>query len=413
MSKLSARKVSALMTKPGRHSDGDRLYLEVPKNPAHSRYWVFMYTSPADHKQREMSLGRADLVTLAEARDAAMDARRLIAKGRDPRAARDAARAAKAAEQARKTFGEVALELIASKRKGWKPSHQADQAEQWERLGPLKATPKRKEWKGHAAAIWNRDVDSIVIADVLAVLKTLSAWPDTAVRVRLRIEAVLDAAKARGLRSGDNPAAWKGNLAHLLPQRPKIFPHHAALPYQDVSAFVAELRHNTQTAGPLALEFCILTAARTSEVRFARWSEFDLDAKVWTVPPSRMKAGQEHRVPLSQRACEIIEECTAHRINDWVFPGRVRKQPMGENAMHALAAEYGVTVHGFRSSFRDWSGDETSFPREVCEQALAHTIGGVEGAYRRGDALEKRRVLMDAWANYIEPRHGNVVNLRA
>jgi integrase len=247
----------------------------------------------------------------------------------------------------------------------------------------------------------------------LGVLKPLwQSIPETASRLRGRIEAVLDFAKARGLRSGENPALWKGNLAHLLPKRAKSRGHHGAMDYADVPAFVAGLR-SLESVAARALEFVILTAGRSGEVRFAKWYEIDIDAKVWTVPAGRMKMGQVHRVPLCDRAVAIIEEQATYRCNDFIFPGRLSNQAIGENVMSMLCPD-GATVHGFRSSFRDWCGDQTSFPREIAEAALAHAVGNaVEAAYRRGDALEKRRALMESWASYCEPDSGgNVIPIR-
>ena len=224
---------------------------------------------------------------------------------------------------------------------------------------------------------------------------------------------MLDYGKANGLRSGENPAAWRGHLALILPKRQKLSRgHHAAMPYPDIPGFLGKLRE-VESIHALALEFLILTAARSGEVLGATWDEIDIDAKVWIIPASRMKAGREHRVPLSARAMEIVERMAEIRTGDLVFPGQRRRRPLSGAAMGALVT--GATVHGFRSSFRDWAGEETSFPREIAEQALAHATGdATERAYRRGDALEKRRGLMEAWANYCEPAGaGNVVPLRA
>jgi integrase len=392
--KLTPRTVASLK-EPGRYSDGDRLYLAISKTAAGtiSKRWSFMFKFGG--KQREAGFGSANQVSLAEARKEAAKARDLLAKRIDPLAAKWAAieadKAAAAAKEARRTFGEVALDLIKSKHKSWRPN----------------------DFERHAALIWQKPVDSIDVADVLAVLKSLSATPDTASRVRGRIENVLDAAKVRGLRQGENPAAWRGNLAHLLPKRPKANNHHAAMPYEAIPAFVAGLR-KIESVAAMALEFTILTAVRTGEARFARWSEIDMEAHIWVIPASRMKAGQEHRVPLARRAIELLEELAENRHNDWIFPGRLRNAPIGENAMFHLMP-HGMTVHGFRSSFRDFAGNETNAAHEVCEQALAHTIGGVEAAYRRGDALAKRAALMEAWARHCVPTgaDANVVPLRA
>jgi integrase len=233
--------------------------------------------------------------------------------------------------------------------------------------------------------------------------------PETASRLRGRIEAVLDYAKANGLRSGENPAAWRGHLALILPKRQKLSRgHHAAMPYGDLPELIAKLR-DTESIHALALEFLILTAGRSGEVLGATWDEIDFDAKVWVIPASRMKAGREHRIPLSGRAVEIVERMAEIRTGVLVFAGKRRRRPLSGAAMGALVT--GATIHGFRSSFRDWCGEETSFPREIAEQALAHATGdATERAYRRGDALERRRGLMQAWAQFCEPgAESNVV----
>jgi integrase len=241
--------------------------------------------------------------------------------------------------------------------------------------------------------------------------------PETANRLRGRIEMVLDAAKAQGLRFGENPATWKGNLAHLLSKRQRVARgHHAAMPYADVPAFMVDLRARDAVASR-ALEFTILCAARTGEVLGARWDEIDLDRGVWTVPANRMKAGREHRVPLSGRALEILREMHEGREGDYVFPGQNPGKPLGPRALKITVLRRmkveGATVHGFRSSFRDWAGNETGYPRDLIETALAHVIGDqAEQAYRRSDALEKRRALMESWAGYCAEPSGIVVPLR-
>jgi integrase len=226
-------------------------------------------------------------------------------------------------------------------------------------------------------------------------------------RLRARIEAVLDAAGAQGHRVGDNPARWRGHLQHLLPKRAKLDRgHHAALPYAEVPAFMARLRE-IDTVTARALEFAILTAGRSSEIYGARWSEIDLEAKVWTIPAERMKAAREHRVPLCERAAEIVAHLAGMKLGEFVFAGHRRGKPLSHVAMAKVIDRMGVTgatIHGFRSAFRDWAGNETHHPREVAEAALAHVVGdAAEQAYRRGDALEKRRLLMSAWGNYCEP----------
>jgi len=231
--------------------------------------------------------------------------------------------------------------------------------------------------------------------------------PETASRLRGRIETVLDAAKAKGHigRNEANPARWRGHLDKLLPRPSKLSRgHHAAMPYADVPAFVAEIRQRAATAAR-ALEFCILTATRSSEALRAAWEEIDLDAKVWTIPAERMKAGRPHRVPLSGRAAEILKEMGAGRSGDFVFPGQRPGRPLSNMALEMFLrrAQSEYTTHGFRSSFRDWAGNETTFPRELAEHALAHVIGDkAEQAYRRSDALTRRRELMEAWARYCE-----------
>jgi integrase len=251
--------------------------------------------------------------------------------------------------------------------------------------------------------------DEIDTEAVLGVLKPI--WiekPETASRLRGRIEAVLNAAKAQGHRSGENPAAWRGHLFHLLPKRSKLSRgHHAAMAYRDIPALMEKIRADLGMAA-LALKVCILTAARTGEILGAKWSEIGWQEKVWTIPATRMKAARQHRVPLSDAATTVLEKLSTSRTCDFVFPSPRGKRPLSHVAMAKVLTRLGVigaTVHGFRSAFRDWAGNETSFPREVAEAALAHVIGDkAEQAYRRSDALEKRRKLMDAWAAYCEPR---------
>jgi integrase len=394
LKRLTARTV-ATMTKPGRHADGGNLYLTISRAGAGvSRRWTFLYSLAG--KQREAGFGPASTVTLAEAREKAAGYRSMLAKGIDPL---DAKKAGQEAAAARKTFGQCADELIKSKRREWRSEVHAGQ---W-----------RTTIDDYCGPILDKPVDAINTQAVLGVLQPV--WgriPETASRLRGRIEAVLDYGKANGLRSGENPAAWRGHLALILPKRQKLSRgHHAAMPYPDIPEFLGKLRE-VESIPALALEFTILTAARLGEVLGATWDELDLEGKVWTIPASRTKAGREHRVPLSSRAVEILERMAEIRTGDLVFAGQRRRRPLSGAAMGALVT--GATIHGFRSSFRDWAGEETSFPREIAEQALAHATGGaVEQAYRRGDALEKRRALMEAWANYCEPRaSGNVVAMR-
>lgn len=394
--KLTARQIDTI-TKPGRYSDGGGLYLVV--SDAARRKWVFIYTRDGVRKERGLGAAGKGGLPLAKAREAAQAAREHVAAGVDPKDAREAAKA-EAAKTARKipTFGEAADDLIRSIEAEWRNAKHRDQ---W-----------RMTLQKYAAPLRNMPVDKIGTEDVLRVLKPLWATkPETASRLRGRIERVLDAAKALGHRSGENPALWRGHLANLLPRRRKLTRgHHAALAFSDVPAFVARLRENGSMAAR-TLEFTILTAARSGEAYGARWREIDLDAMVWTIPAARMKAAREHRVPLSPRAAELLKELKPLRHPDesegFVFPGRKAGRPQSVMAMEMLLRrmEAGdVTVHGFRSSFRDWAGECTHFPREVAEAALAHVVGDeTERAYRRGDALEKRRALMDAWAGYCYP----------
>jgi integrase len=332
------------------------------------------------------------------ARERAADARRVLTAGQNPI---DAGRLAKVA---RPTFGQVADEFLAAKASEWRNSkHRAQWNMTLEKYaGPLRARP----------------VNEIDTAAVLEVLQPLwTSIPETASRLRGRIETVLDAARARGLigQHEANPARWRGHLDKLLPKRQKLTRgHHAAMPFADVPAFLAQLRERESVAA-LALEFTILTAARTSETLGAKWTEINLARKLWTVPAVRMKSGREHRVALSNRATAILEALAAAKAGEYVFPGQRLGKPLSSMAMEMILRStkaHGVTVHGFRSSFRDWCGEVSAFPREVAEVALAHVAGDqTERAYRRGDALEKRRALMEAWAAYCEPKAGNVVSI--
>jgi integrase len=396
--KLTARKVATL-SEPKRHSDGGSLYLAIDGGgDAMRRRWLFLYLW--NGKRREMGLGGFPAVSLADARRLRDEAERLVRDGVDPIASRDMAREERACKP---TFGEIADKLVAAKEGEWRNEKH------------------RQQWRGSlsvlAAPLRCRPVDEIDTAAVLAVLTPIwQTKPETASRVRGRIEAVLDAAKAQDHRSGENPAAWRGHLSHLLPKRQRLSRgHHAAMAYVDVPAFIAKLREREALAA-LALEFCILTATRSGEVYGARWSEIDMAAKVWTVPADRMKAAREHRVPLSERSLAIIERLSEARTGDFVFPSPRGNRPLSHMAMAKVLSRLevdGATVHGFRSAFRDWVGNETHFAREVAEAALAHAVGDLsEQAYRRGDALEKRRDLMAAWAAWCEPKADNVVKFK-
>jgi integrase len=335
-------------------------------------------------------------VPLAKARALAEEARREVRNGIDPIAARAVVEEAKD-ESPILTFGAFADTLVDEIEGGFR---NAKHRYQW-----------RRTLEVYAASIRDKPIDQITTDDVLACLRPI--WltkQETAARLRGRIERVLDAAKARGLRDGENPARWRGHLSNLLPRRQKLQRgHHAAMPFDEVPAFVARLRER-EAVSALALEFTILTAARTGEVFGATWGEIDLEARLWTVPAARTKAGREHRVPLVDRAVAILEAAAALRTDPspaaFVFPGGRAGRPLSNMAFKALFERMGVTgitAHGFRSSFRDWAGECTPFPREVAEAALAHVVGDeTERAYRRGDALEKRRQMMATWAGYCD-----------
>jgi len=384
-------------SRPGRYLDGGGLYLQVTLNPktgALRRSWVYRFESQGH--ERRMGLGSLDDVTLQEARERAAAARKLHRDGQDPIEAREAARSAKRLESAKATtFDQCASAYISAHRPSWRS---AKHLNQWIESLRAYASP----------VIGPLPVQQVDVALVLKIIQPI--WlskNETASRVRQRIEAVLDWATACGFRAGDNPARWRGLLENLLPPTRKIrnVRHLAAMPYSDVRAFLAELRKRDRLPAR-ALEFTILTAARTAEVLQARWSEIDFDARVWTVPASRTKAHREHRVPLSLRALELLQGLP--RSGDQIFKCW-QAAMLGE-------VPRGVTVHGFRSSFRDWCAEQTNFPREVAEAALGHVVGdSTERAYRRGDVLEKRRRLMEAWAAYCQKAApaGEVIEIRS
>lgn len=387
--RLTAVSVQNLFA-PGLHADGAGLYLKI--DPRGSKSWVYRYTR--NRKTRYLGLGSLRGIGLAAARSAAAKARADIEQGIDPIEKRKIVDAeAKLAGARSMTFKVCAEALMNAHEASWKnPKHR----QQWRNTLKAHVYPK----------IGHLSVSAVTTEHVLSVLEPIwTKTPETASRVRGRIEAVLDAAKARGAREGENPARWRGHLSSLLPKSSKIsrIQHHAALPFADVGEFIASLRaHDGVT--PRALEFAILTAARTIEALGADWSEIDFVDKVWTVPADRMKAGKEHRVPLSARAIEILKELDAIKTSEFVFPGMKPGQSLSNMALLMLLRRMkrnDATVHGFRSTFRDWAAETTSFPNFVVEMALAHTIEDkVEGAYRRGDLFQKRRKLMDSWSNY-------------
>lgn len=387
--RLSARAVATAGT--GYHCDGAGLYLLVAAGGSAS--WVFRYTLRG--RKREMGLGSAADFTLAQARERASAQRRLLADGVDPIEARRAAQVQPDAPA--RTWGQAKAEFIAARAGEWR--NQAQRA-QWEQsltaYGPADSLP--------VAAL---DTD-VVVACLRPEWRT-GGKVETMTRVRGRIERIWDAERVRGFVSGENPARWRGHLEHLLPRPAKVAKtaHHAAMPYGALPGFWRDLVDG-KTHSRAALQFAILTAARTAEVTGARWAEFDLQAALWTVPAARMKAGREHVVPLVPAAVTLLR---ARQGLDAPFP-------MSEAAMlQLLQRQMGrpYTVHGFRSAFRDWCAEETDFPGEVAEMALAHVIADeTEAAYRRGNLLTKRRALMEAWAAYLAgPPMGNVVPIRS
>jgi len=393
MNALTPMEVKA--AKVGRHADGGGLHLLV--KPTGARSWVYRFM--LNGKSRDVGLGAAagaDAVSLAIARDKAMALRLKVKQGIDPlvereREAEEARAAAQAAKVAGITFKGVAEAYIANNEGAWRNEKH------------------RQQWRNTLATYVYPVIGELPVAEVetphvLSILEAIwQAKPETANRIRGRIEIVLDAAKARGYRTGENPARWRGHLAQILPARKKLSRgHHKALTYEAMPEFFAMLRSRDGISA-LALEFAILTATRTSEVIAATWNEIDLDKAIWTIPGQRMKAGQEHRVPLSPRAIEILE--TVKPLGSaWLFPND-KGQRLSTGAMSMLLRRVGrdATVHGFRSTFRDWAAERTKYAPEVCEMALAHTVANkVEAAYRRGDLFEKRRGLMADWASHCE-----------
>lgn len=379
--KLTHTKVKSI-SKKGRHSDGGGLYLNVAKGG--SKSWIVLYTFRG--QRREKGLGSFRDVSLADARDMAAIARKKVLNGQDPIEART--------KSEEPNFHDCAIEYLAAKNSGWKhPKHR----QQW-----------RMTLIRYAEPLHALRVSDITNEDVLLVLEPI--WmekSETASRLRGRIEAVLDYAKVKGWRSGENPAAWRGNLKSLLPdlKRSQRVVHFPAMPFSQIADFMIDLRLRTGLAAKL-LEFTILTASRSSEARCATWSEIDLEAKTWRVPAHRMKAGREHVVPLSSRAHEILLELQKFKVGDFVFPNLRTGNSLSDSATRALLHRMkceDITTHGFRSTFRDWAGDCTNAQREVIEACLAHGIkNSAEAAYRRSSALQKRRKVMEDWAQYCE-----------
>ncbi|MEK6211675.1 MAG: integrase arm-type DNA-binding domain-containing protein [Pseudomonadota bacterium] len=390
--RLSTKGIEAKKT-PGYYLDGGGLYLQISKSTTKS--WIFRYA--LNGRPREMGLGPLSTFGLAEARVRAQACRQLLHDGVDPIEARDQAKRERAltADNA-KTFDECAAAYIKAHRSKWS---NAKHAEQWENTLDAYCGP----------VFGSLNVAAVDTAHVLRACEPIwTTKPETATRLRGRIEAVLDWARVRGYRSGDNPARWKGHMQALLPTISKStrVKHHAALPYDHIGEFMVELRKQEGVAAP-ALEFAILTACRTGEVIGATPAEFDLAKSLWTIPAARMKTGKEHRVPLSPRVVAIVRS-QLKTGDDHVFPGQRAHRPMSNMAMLSVLKRMertDLTVHGFRSTFRDWAAELTSYPNHVVEMALAHIVKGVEGDYRRGDLFEKRQHLMLDWAKYCaQPR---------
>ena len=400
---LAVSKLSA----PGMHFVGGVAGLALRISPTGAKSWIFRVV--VGDKRRDMGLGSFPEVSLATAKDLATQQRLKIKEGIDPILARNEAKAALKAEQASFiSFKEAALQYISAHRSGWKNTKHASQ---WNRTLETYAFP----------LLSDLHVKDIMTTHILSVLEPIwESKTETANRVRNRIELILDWAKARGARSGDNPAAWKANLDALLPSpsRIKKVQHHKAMDWRDVPQF-SEMLENQNSTGANALMLTILTAARSGEIRQATWPEFDLDEGVWTIPAERMKAKKEHRIPLCMQAIAILKKQPHIENVPYVFPNQ-RCKPLSDMAMTQLLRRMDLdfTVHGFRSTFRDWAGETTAFPREVIEHALAHQLKDkAEAAYARGDLFLKRRKLMNAWSEYLksskmQSNKENVINIK-
>jgi integrase len=408
INKLTDQGIRAL-SKPGLYGDGLGLYLQV--STFGTKSWLFRFMR--DGKARKMGLGAVHTISLKAARQKAQECRIKLDAGLDPIEDRKAVRLARKAETAvAMTFKQCAKKYIDAHQGTWKnPKHAA----QWPSTLKTYVYPVFGD-------LSVKDIDvGLVLKAIEDIWKTK---PETASRVRGRIETVLDWATARDYRSGENPARWRGHLDKLLPARNKVakVKHHEALPYLDMSAFITDLRANGSISAR-ALEFTILTAVRTNEAIGAKWSEFDTEANMWTIPAERMKGGREHRVPLSEAAVTLLKTLPRIMGNPHVFPGVKEERPLSNMAMlemvRGLRPDAGLTVHGFRSTFRDWAAEQTAYPNEMVEMALAHIVSDkTEAAYRRGDMLERRRRLMKDWSDYCgagapATRTGSVTSIRS
>ncbi len=401
INKLTPAKINSL-SKPGLYADGLGLYLQIANGG--SKSWIFRYMRHG--KAKKMGLGSVHIVPLKDARQKVIDLQRELLEGVDPRDRRNRAREqARIAEAKQMTFEQCADAYITAHRPGWR---NVKHGKQWESTLRTYAYP-------HFGSLPVADIDLAMVMNALRPIWTEKT--ETASRVRGRIEAILDWATVNGYRSGENPARWKGHLEHALPAPQKVakVKHHAALPYADVAEFVSDLRER-EGVSARALEFAILTAARSGEVIGAQWHEIDLDNALWTIPAERMKSAKEHRVPLSDRAVEILRSLPRERENVFVFIGP-RKSGLSNMALGMTLRRMNradITVHGFRSTFRDWVAEQTSYANEVAEMALAHTVGDkVEAAYRRGDLFEKRRRIMSDWARFCDAPVGAIDNVVA
>ena len=403
--RLSALQVAKL-DKPGYYCDGAGLYLQVSKSG--SKSWIMRYT--LDGKPCEMGLGSFQTFTLAEARQRATAQRKLLADGIDPLAKKHGDQLVKRMADANIiTFDKAAAAFIQANSPAWRNVKHGDQ---WRNTLATYASP----------VIGALPVSKIETAHVLRILSPIwAAKTETATRVRGRIEKILDWAKVQGYRTGDNPAAWRGHLSEALPTPSKVADagHHAALPWAEIGAFMVALRA-AQGAGARAMELIILTATRTSEVLNAKWAEFDLDAGLWVIPKERMKGFREHRVPLSAAALAVLEKAKVELTGgEFVFTGSKRAALSNMTCLATLKrmGRSDLTVHGFRSTFRDWVSESTSYPRDVVEAALAHVRGDkTEAAYFRSDLFDKRRRMMAEWATFVERVEvpaDNVVAMRA
>lgn len=370
-------------TATGRLGDGGGLWLNV--RASGSKSWIYRW-KPKGRGVREMGIGSYPAVSLKDARAKAMTFREQVARGLDPKRERDRV------ETVEVTFQDAVNEFLDVMEGQWS---NAKHRQQW-----------RNTLDQYCKVIHQVPVGSIELDDVLKVLGPIwNEKPETASRVRGRVERVLAFAQTKGWRPiGYNPASWRGNLENVLPKPDRLSrSHHAAMAWKEVPGFIKRLSTHEALAAR-ALEFLIFTAARSGEVLEARWDEIDLDEGVWSIPAERMKARKMHRVPLVEPALRILKPLHEHRLNNWIFPGQAYDRPLSNMSMQQLLRRMkvtGATPHGFRSSFRDWAGDETDAPREVAEMCLAHTIGSAaEQAYRRSDALEKRRSLLEAWAKH-------------